>query len=634
MHEEADELLDLLAPDLAQLLLDEDREAFVSRVVARFPRDDPGMMRALAGALYRAMPLPGRGFQQEGQAKVGRNEACPCGSGRKYKQCCGEYPEPPLPPADGLLQLVLPHMNRDQWAHFSQHPDMPADYCADLAWHCMHIDKPQKAWEVIKPLSERLDTLGDEHQHAIAYGLDALQALGHDRKRERLMEALCEHPRSRSLRSIGHQRLAMVTMQRDQAAEAREHLEQARRQDPDQLELHLAELSVLPYLVSEAELRERARFWQKRLQKRFGPQYPYQDMVDDIAERGRAAVEDRTGMPVRSIDEVASEPQSDRQAAGSKPEVAPLHGGSGESLSQALEDLGVSPELMLAQQLADVVHQAMGQTHSALMPAKDKKHCALAYDRDLLDLEQQWADAWFEGSRDAEGRPMVLDPEEYEARWQEVLPAWMNWLRTNPELLGSFLVMAEIQRLLDCAPEAKIMEGGFDLDDQLLTPFAMHRLGCVHHLLARWDGNAPLDTNAPVHAMLLACFDETVEDLWMKGFNAAAPRLSEQFLQLMPEDPIGVRLELAEYYAVTQNHEGVEWLYQRYGKDKTYSEIAFARLVQLWRQEDEQAVKNHLKLLQRRFPDDLKMLRKGRLDEAPLGEEVWLMNETLCQFLR
>ena len=24
------------------------------------------------------------------QKKVGRNDACPCGSGRKYKRCCGQ----------------------------------------------------------------------------------------------------------------------------------------------------------------------------------------------------------------------------------------------------------------------------------------------------------------------------------------------------------------------------------------------------------------------------------------------------------------------------------------------------------------------------------------------------------------
>lgn len=27
---------------------------------------------------------------QEAEKKVGRNEPCPCGSGKKYKKCCGE----------------------------------------------------------------------------------------------------------------------------------------------------------------------------------------------------------------------------------------------------------------------------------------------------------------------------------------------------------------------------------------------------------------------------------------------------------------------------------------------------------------------------------------------------------------
>jgi uncharacterized protein YecA (UPF0149 family) len=26
----------------------------------------------------------------DGEAKVGRNEPCPCGSGKKFKKCCGQ----------------------------------------------------------------------------------------------------------------------------------------------------------------------------------------------------------------------------------------------------------------------------------------------------------------------------------------------------------------------------------------------------------------------------------------------------------------------------------------------------------------------------------------------------------------
>jgi preprotein translocase subunit SecA len=47
-----------------------------------------------------ALPLPAPGDQPEIKLpkvtirrevpKVGRNEPCPCGSGKKYKQCCGK----------------------------------------------------------------------------------------------------------------------------------------------------------------------------------------------------------------------------------------------------------------------------------------------------------------------------------------------------------------------------------------------------------------------------------------------------------------------------------------------------------------------------------------------------------------
>ena len=43
-----------------------------------------------AGSPMRAVSGPNRNAQPSGAAKVGRNAACPCGSGRKYKRCCGK----------------------------------------------------------------------------------------------------------------------------------------------------------------------------------------------------------------------------------------------------------------------------------------------------------------------------------------------------------------------------------------------------------------------------------------------------------------------------------------------------------------------------------------------------------------
>ena len=42
-----------------------------------------GMGPALAQAPAPAVPI------RKDEPKVGRNDPCPCGSGRKYKKCCG-----------------------------------------------------------------------------------------------------------------------------------------------------------------------------------------------------------------------------------------------------------------------------------------------------------------------------------------------------------------------------------------------------------------------------------------------------------------------------------------------------------------------------------------------------------------
>jgi preprotein translocase subunit SecA len=48
-----------------------------------------GMSRGAEGGVGR----PGqqqKGTLKRGQPKVGRNDPCPCGSGKKYKHCCGK----------------------------------------------------------------------------------------------------------------------------------------------------------------------------------------------------------------------------------------------------------------------------------------------------------------------------------------------------------------------------------------------------------------------------------------------------------------------------------------------------------------------------------------------------------------
>ncbi len=67
-------------PDLEPLEIDEELEEQAAVLIP-----------ALAGALYRtrlSRDVWSMGAQREGRQKVGRNDPCPCGSGKKHKKCC------------------------------------------------------------------------------------------------------------------------------------------------------------------------------------------------------------------------------------------------------------------------------------------------------------------------------------------------------------------------------------------------------------------------------------------------------------------------------------------------------------------------------------------------------------------
>ena len=74
-------------------------DSLLPRVLADFSRRYPGVtvhvQVARSDALLEQARMAGAGdFQPvqqvvRGTAKIGRNDPCPCGSGKKYKKCCG-----------------------------------------------------------------------------------------------------------------------------------------------------------------------------------------------------------------------------------------------------------------------------------------------------------------------------------------------------------------------------------------------------------------------------------------------------------------------------------------------------------------------------------------------------------------
>ena len=89
-------LTEILENSVSRILVDEDAEQYLQWVTEEFARrsneraglfDTSEESTALAmnfgRSIWNVFPLPGNGFRPRPLAMPGRNDACPCGSGRK-----------------------------------------------------------------------------------------------------------------------------------------------------------------------------------------------------------------------------------------------------------------------------------------------------------------------------------------------------------------------------------------------------------------------------------------------------------------------------------------------------------------------------------------------------------------------
>ncbi|MFO7953108.1 MAG: SEC-C metal-binding domain-containing protein [Bacillota bacterium] len=93
-------------------------------------------------------PVPEEPFSQGSilenvQDKVGRNEPCPCGSGKKYKKCCGMFRQEESAPAKGSNSPANADIAQPNSAAFHQETSLPTPAVADSK------EPTGKEWEAL-----------------------------------------------------------------------------------------------------------------------------------------------------------------------------------------------------------------------------------------------------------------------------------------------------------------------------------------------------------------------------------------------------------------------------------------------------------------------------------------------------
>lgn len=226
----------------------------------------------LGRMVWNATPLPRNGFRPDPLPEPGRNAPCPCGSGRKYKQCCSQVPTTATPhiQVNEMWPFVLAELPPDVAADCVRKRRVSIAAVYEAAEILLYDDEPEP--ELAAALLEVLfepPLRGTDPRWEAAFDLlcDTYDQLERTADKQALLARLvAEAPRS-PLRSAAWQHLATLRADagdRDGAWEAFHH---AQRDDPDNAGVGLTEVDLLLAEERLEQARERARFWKHKLER-------------------------------------------------------------------------------------------------------------------------------------------------------------------------------------------------------------------------------------------------------------------------------------------------------------------------------------------------------------------------------
>ncbi len=468
----------LLPEALAQALSDENPDTFLAwlrRHLPRFAEESvrrevpPQLFDAMAAQLrlmiWNALPLPGNNFTPRPLPLPGRNDPCPCGSGLKFKQCCSSLPRFPALDPQLLWPLVLEALNPEQRRQAFARQVVPVEAVAEAAQDLLEEDRAEEAVALLRPLfAANLKRPRKQMDIALQVLCDALDDLDRRNEKLALLERIIAEAPSSPLRAGAWQRLAAMRIDQEDYPGARQALDQARRDDPEDPALGLLEIQLLGTEARWEEARDRARFWAKRLSRPIydpeaverlldffrevieDPQGSFERLhaVDgedlDAASRRliawvRAAVQ-RPLSDYRAVEEAETEVEEGKDALAARLRGMGL---GGEDLDRAMK--------MFEEQMAEMAEEE--EDESAPEPEEDASLILEAPGR-LRPLEKEWHEVFSLakpfGTQD---QPMG----DWEAWEPQAAERWCAFLERHPEGADSLDIIDDLATAVFIHPD-------------------------------------------------------------------------------------------------------------------------------------------------------------------------------------
>ena len=373
-----------------------------------------------ARQLYSELPLPSNDLKPLGLARQERNDACACGSGKKYEYCCGDGSVPPLFGEMNLLRYVLDCYSSRRLAGVAA-SQANLDAVAATAQEWTEKGEDARASALLAPYFTGTGALSVRLSPLFNLLMDVWRLQNHPTKRERLIDTLIQRG-DRGLQSDALQR--RTTMRADQGdyADAWKCFKLASACNPNDPALSFLEVTTLLSEGRTGEAQTRAQWWVAFLERQRDPQ-----LADMIKLLRRMATDPHGGMM--------------GVAASANPDLQRLLG------------------LLQTAPRAVVRHSFDVFTETDPVRGAQLSTSGFVPDADLAGLEQRWQGTF------GQVKPMSTRLQNSADEVWDNADDWLELLERNPALWFSFDVLDDLVMAADTLEWAGVSE-------RLLVPLA------------------------------------------------------------------------------------------------------------------------------------------------------------------
>lgn len=602
---------------------------------------------ALGRAIWGATPAPHNDFRPRALPEPGRNEPCFCGSGLKFKRCCGDGPRLPALRAEELWPIVLemlPHSGRKAALDSGR---VPLAGLALLAVQAIDEGRPKFAIGLLEPLfTGQIAGVDELHDDALNTLCNAYDDMGYHRKKLALLERIrSEAPRS-PLRSGACQRLAAMAIDRGDSTQAWARFRQAQRDDPDSPSVGLLEIQLLMSEGRVDEARERARFWRRRLLRSGDAAFegpiaflsaiiddPHAAMADfmiDVNEgAGQRLHEALRELPDRPLPLYRIVPDAEIEPSASSPDaLAARLLGMGLPRDQIDALMG---DLLAQLENMEPAESAGGEGAEGGVPEGDDAY-QMVPPATIGVLEADWHAVY------PVDKPfsVQLVPYADEDPWEPAIEdRWMAFLQRHPEAFDSIDILDDLASAIELHPAGDML--GVDVSLQQPLVERAERILCRALDAAEAPENPQLPWLDPVNRPALRCLFRALVLAAERGDPAREREITERLLRLNPNDNHGVRAQLMNLLLRTGDDEAALALAERYGDD-IFPELLYGTVLALARLGRDREAAGAAQHAVDAFPEVRRYLMRERAAQPPIDpvgvtfggkDQAWLYRKAM-----